>query len=91
MKESWVKEKARNERKAAEYTAEMEQAIATIDKDRFLTAYQKSARYMRKRVRDTLYRRFLAANKEYRDRIESRAKADADSLVTAYAANHERS
>ncbi|MBP5710037.1 MAG: hypothetical protein J6W84_03565 [Bacteroidales bacterium] len=91
MKESWIKEKARNERKAAEYTAEMEQSIRTLDKERFLAAYMKSARYMRKRLRDTYYRQFLAANKEYRDRIKSRAKADADSLVTAYATNHERS
>ena len=70
MKESWIKEKARNERKATEFTAEMEAAIATLDKDRFLTAHEKSARYMRKRLRDTYYRQFLAANKAHRDTMK---------------------
>ena len=84
MKESWIKEKARNERKAAEFTAEMEQAIATVDRDRFLAAHQASARYMRKTARNALYRRFLEADKEYRARIAERNRAAIEGLIDMY-------
>ena len=84
MKESWIKEKAYCERKAAAYTAEMEEAIIQLDRDRFLAAHQSSARYMRKSARDALYRRFLAANKEYRARVEERNRAAIAGLVQMY-------
>lgn len=87
MKESWKKEKAYCERKAAEYTAEMEQAIAAHDVDRFLAAHQASARYMRKTARNALYRRFLEANKEYRTRADERNHAAIAGLIQMYCPN----
>ena len=87
MKESWIKEKARNERKAAEFTAIMEEAIACYDKERFLAAHQASARYMRKSARDALYRRFLEAGKEYNDRIRERNRAALEGLLQMYGIN----
>ena len=59
MTTAWEKEKARNARHAAECAAEMQAAIETLDRDRFLTAYEKSMRYMKKRVRSHYYLTFL--------------------------------
>lgn len=56
---SWEQEKAYCARRARELTAEMEAAIEAADKDRFLAAHQTSARYMTRKARAALYRRFL--------------------------------
>lgn len=85
MAYSYAKEKAYCEKRAQQFTAEMEAAIASVDKDRFLTAYQASARYMRKSLRDGLYRRFLAAHKAYREHVEAKSNADSKAIVAAYA------
>ena len=84
MAYSYAKEKAYCERRAQQFTAEMESAIASVDKERFLAAYQGSARYMRKWLRDSLYRRFLAANKAYREHVEAKSAADSKAIVAVY-------
>lgn len=85
MTYSYAKEKAYCEKRAQQFTAEMEAAIASVDKDRFLTAYKASARYMRKSLRDGFYRRFLAAHKAYREHVEAKSNADSKAIVAAYA------
>ena len=84
MAYSYAKEKAYCERRAEQFTAEMEAAIISVDKERFLTAYQASARYMRKSLRDGLYRRFLAANKAYKEHIKEKSNADSKAIVAVY-------
>lgn len=85
MKKTYAQEKAYCEKRAQHFTAEMETAIASLDKERFLAAHQASARYMRKSLRDGLYRRFLAAHKAYREHVEAKSNADSKAIVAAYA------
>lgn len=59
MKESWMKEKARNERRAAKLREEMDAAIAEKDLERFNAAYLASFRCMKVKERSSYYRRFL--------------------------------
>lgn len=61
MAKTWEQEKAYCERRSTELAREMESAIATLDADKFRKAYGASARYMGRKQRQELYRRFLTA------------------------------
>ena len=60
MARTWEQEKAYCRRRAADLAQEMESAIASLDADGFKAAYTTAARYMTKKQRQELYRRFLA-------------------------------
>ena len=61
MARTWGQEKAYCEKRANELAREMESAIATLDADRFYRAYATAMRYMTRKQRGELHRRFLAA------------------------------
>ena len=61
MARTWEQEKAYCEKRAKELAREMESAIVTLDPDKFRRAYDTAARYMTRKQRRELYRRFLAA------------------------------
>lgn len=62
MKRTWAQEKAYRERRAQQAAAEMDTAIATVDKERFLKAWDTAMRYMNKKQRSPYYIRMLQAN-----------------------------
>lgn len=70
MKRTWEQEKAYRARRAAQATAEMDAAIETGDKDRFLAAWDVAMRYMNARQRDPYYIRMLekATGHKYKGR-----------------------
>ena len=63
---TWEQEKAYRAKRAAQAIAEMEQATATIDLERFDKAWQVAMRYMNKRERSPYYIAFLRAMSEGR-------------------------
>ena len=68
MKRTWEQEKAYRERRANMAMAEMDAAIETVDKVRFLAAWDAAMRYMNKKQRSPYYIRMLQAAKEKRER-----------------------
>lgn len=66
MARTWAQEKAYRGRRAQQAAAEMDTAIATVDKERFLAAWDAAMRYMTKRQRNPYYIRMLQASKEAR-------------------------
>ena len=61
MKRTWEQEKAYRERRAKMAMAEMDAAIETVDKVRFLAAWDAAMRYMSKKQRSPYYIRMLQA------------------------------
>lgn len=57
---NWEKEKTHCKKRADELAAEMDQAIETVDIERFDVAYQTAKRYMPHSERVSYYKRFLA-------------------------------
>ena len=55
---SWEKEKAYCEKRAAELTSEMEEAIRTSDEGRFKKAYETAQRYMTRKQLNPLIKAF---------------------------------
>lgn len=56
---NWEKEKAYCATRAKALTEQMEAAIEANDKERFVAAYETSARYMTKKQRKPYYIRFI--------------------------------
>ena len=61
MARTWEQEKAYCAQRAEALAEAMETAILRLDADGFKAAYSAAARYMGKKQRQELYRRFLAA------------------------------
>lgn len=59
MARSYEHEKDYCARRGRKLTAEMEKAIEAVDRERFVVAFSESARYLLKKQRFDLYRRFL--------------------------------
>ena len=59
---TWEQEKAYRARRAQALAAEMEQAIAAGDKNRFEAAYSTAMRYMNKKERSPYYIKALEAH-----------------------------
>ena len=59
---TWEREKAYRAKRAQQIIAEMEAAIETGDKNRFVKAYESAMRYMTKKQRNPYYLRALAAH-----------------------------
>lgn len=63
---SWEQEKIYTERRAAELKATMQEAIESGDFEQFKTAFEKAGRYVKKRERDALLRKWIATESKRR-------------------------
>ena len=63
---SWEQEKIYTERRAAELKATMQEAIESGDFEQFKTAFEKAGRYVKKRERDALLRKWITTESERR-------------------------